>query len=67
MTDEPNPFDPDAEMIEISLDEAKCLFAFRRKMRRLEFAVGLALIARVLWLVFRHDGGALDFTWGARG
>jgi len=36
-------------------------------MRRIELAVGLALIARVLWLAFRHDGGALDFTWSARG
>jgi len=35
--------------------------------RRIELAVGLALIARVLWLAFRHEGGALDFTWSARG
>jgi len=35
--------------------------------RHIELAVGLALIVRVLWLAFRHDGGALDVTWSARG
>lgn len=35
--------------------------------RRIELAVGLALIARVLWLAFLDEGGALSFTWSARG
>jgi len=35
--------------------------------RRIHLAVGIALIARVLWLAFRRGGGALDFTWNARG
>jgi len=36
-------------------------------IRLIELAVGLALIARVFWLAFRHEGGALDFTLSARG
>jgi len=44
------------------------LVGFARLMtRHIELAVGLALIVRVLWLAFRHDGGALDVTWSARG